>query len=128
MKFLEVDIIEYENEYFPGWVRCSFADTFGKLWYIYEKAPIVSSDNITEETKLPIKGYVAGEIISQSGNIVYFCTEKPWYIETEEGENKFYVYEKQLIDEEMPSRFYVARKQATVGRDTETRKETLNKQ
>jgi hypothetical protein len=95
---LVVDIIEYSNEYFPGWVRCSFVDVFGATQYINEKAPVVSVENITEDTKLPIKGYVGGEIILRKGDIVHFCTEKPWGILSEEGESKFYVYERQLID------------------------------
>jgi hypothetical protein len=99
MKLLEVDIIEYSNEYFPGFVECSFVDAFGKVWYIDEKAPVVSVENITEDTELPIKGYVGGEIISRNGEIVCFCTKNPWFIESREGIDKFYVYEKQLIDQ-----------------------------
>ena len=101
MKLLEVDIIEYSNEYFPGFVTCSFIDAFGKIWYIDEKTPVVLSDDIVEDTELPIKGYVAGEVISRKGDLVCFCTEKPWCIETREGVNKFYVYERQLLDKKI---------------------------
>lgn len=102
MKLLVVDIIKYmyfENDY-PGWVICSFIDAFGKTWYIEEKAPVVSSDDITENTKLPTKGYIGGEIISQDGDIVCFCTKEPWDIESRDGENKFYVFERQLVGED----------------------------
>ena len=96
MKLLTVDIIEYSDEY--EYVTCSFVDVFGKAWYIDEKAPVVLSENISKSVKLPIKGYIAGETISQDGNIFCFCTEKPWGIETRCGENKFFVHENQLID------------------------------
>lgn len=99
MKLLIVDIIEYSDEYFPAFVTCTFVDAFGKTWYINEKAPVVSSDNLTKNTKLPVKGYVAGEIFSQNGEIVCFCTEKPWNIESQDGGNKFYVYKNQIISE-----------------------------
>ena len=98
MKLLKINIIEYSDEHFPAYVTCSFIDVFGKIWYIDEKAPVVSSDNITKKTKLPITGYAAGEIISQNKDIVCFCTEKPWGIESRDGENKFFVNENQIID------------------------------
>ena len=100
MKFLVVDIIEYTEDGYPGWVTCSFADAFGKTKFIEEKEPVVSSGEITKDTVLPVKGYIAGEIISREGDIICFCTEKPWDIETRDGENKFFVLEKQLIDED----------------------------
>ena len=98
MKLLMVDIIEYSNEYFPAFVTCSFVDAYGKTWYIDEKEPIVSFDNITQDTELPVKGYVAGEIISRNEDIVLFCTENPWFIKSREGIDKFYVNDRQLVD------------------------------
>ncbi len=94
---LAVDIIEYSNEYFPGRVTCSFVDAFGKTWHIDEKTPVVSCGNITEDAGLPVKGYVAGEIISRDGDVVCFCTENPSHIESRDGESKFYVFESQLV-------------------------------
>ena len=60
-------------------------------------------NSITEETELPVKGYVAGQIIARNEDIVCFCTENPWFIASREGIDKFYVYEKQLIDEDYES-------------------------
>ena len=95
---MKVNIIEYSGGHFPGYVTCSFVDAFGTTWHIDEKVPIVSSENVNQRTKFPITGYVAGEIISQNKNIVCFCTEKPWDIESRDGKNKFYINENQIID------------------------------
>jgi hypothetical protein len=42
MKYLEVDIIEYIENNFPGWVLCKFIDLTGKTHYFEEEVPMVS--------------------------------------------------------------------------------------
>jgi hypothetical protein len=98
MMFLVVDIIEYTYDDFPGFVHCKFIDVYGKEWNIHEKVPVVSTENITKNTILPKIGYVAGEILNEENGIVYFSTEKPYFIETEDGENKFYLFNNQIIE------------------------------
>jgi hypothetical protein len=98
MKYLIVEIIEFTDDGFPGFVKCKFIDALGKTWNFYEKAPVVSFENITKNTILPRNGYIAGEILHEENGIIYFSTEKPDYIETDDGENKFYVFKNQIID------------------------------
>jgi hypothetical protein len=98
MKYLLSEIIEYTDDHFPGWVRCVFIDAYERQHEVCEKVPIVSWENIVATTVLPLRGYLAGEIVSQNGNIVCFNLEKPYYIESTDGESIFHVLEKQIID------------------------------
>ena len=102
MNYLMVDIFEYSFEYFPGWLSCQFTDAFGKIHYIYEKIPLVSTledFNVYKNTILPQKGYIAGEIIDKENGIIKFSTINPCDIETSENINIFCVYENQIINE-----------------------------
>ena len=98
IEYLSVDIIEYSNDHFPGHVTCKFIDIYGKIHHIYEKAPVVAS-KLDENSILPQKGYIAGEIIFNKKGIIKFSTKKPWDIETKENQNVFYVHENQIINE-----------------------------
>jgi hypothetical protein len=97
MEYLEVDIIEYRQSDFPGWVLCKTIDSTGKTHYFEEKIPIISIENINKDTILPRKGYVKGEITNKNDGIICFSTSKPDDVETKEGVSIFYVYENQII-------------------------------
>jgi hypothetical protein len=102
MNYLMVDIFDYSFDCFPGLVSCKFTDALGKVHCFNEKIPVVSSENIwkwNENTILPQKGYIAGEIISEENGIINFSTIKPWYVETNENINVFFVHENQIISE-----------------------------
>jgi hypothetical protein len=96
-KYLIVEIIEYIDDGFPGWVRCKFIDAFGKTWNINEKVPVVSSENILSNTILPETGYVAGEILNEENGIICFSTEKPYYIESDDGAYNIYENRKGVL-------------------------------
>jgi hypothetical protein len=99
MDYLIVDIIEYTLDKFPGFVLCKFSDYIGKIHYFNEKVPVVSTENINENTILPQKGYVAGETINKENGIIKFSTIKPYQIETIDGLNIFSVKEQQIVNE-----------------------------
>jgi hypothetical protein len=97
MKCLIIDIIEYTQNNFPGYVHCKFIDAFGETHYFEEKIPIVSVENINEKTILPKRGFIRGEIMSKENGIICFSTLKPDDIESTDGENIFYINEEQII-------------------------------
>jgi hypothetical protein len=97
MEYLIIDIIEYEKDYFPGYVYCKFIDAFGKTHYFGEKLPVVSVENINEKTILPRKGFIRGEIINKKNDIIYFSTTEPDGVESIDGENIFYANKEQII-------------------------------
>ena len=93
---LIVDILEYTSLEFPFWVSCRLCDIYGKEWFFVEKLPVVSYESKIED--FPAKGYIRGKIISRENDIVLFCTKLPDYVESKDGNNKFYVSINQLID------------------------------
>ena len=102
MTYLMVTIYKYSFDDNPGFAWCKFTDAFGKNHYIYEKIPVVSSEDIwfyNKDTILPQKGYIAGEIIKIENGIINFSTEKPWDIETNENIREFSVFDNQIINE-----------------------------
>jgi hypothetical protein len=97
MEYLVIDIIEYTQNNFPGYVRCKFKDVFRKTHYFEEKISIVSVESINEKTILPQMGFIRGEIVNNKNGIICFSTLKPDNIESIDGENIFYVNEEQII-------------------------------
>ena len=96
MEYLEIEIIEYTDDAFPGWVKCKFIDIAGKTHYIYEKVPVVSLENINSNTLFPIKGSIRGKIIDKNNDSVCFSSLEPDNISTSDGEDTFFVSEKQI--------------------------------
>jgi hypothetical protein len=77
---------------------CTFEDAYGKTWEITEKVPVITSYDFQEE-ELPIEGfYVAGEVVSEDGDLLCFDTLHPWFISADDGETSFYVKKYQLSD------------------------------
>jgi len=98
INYLEVDIVKYTHNDFPGWVLCKFVDFNGETHHVEEKVPIVSDKKIDENTLLPQKGYIRGTIINNENGTIYFSTLKPDGIETKSKENTFYINEKQIFE------------------------------
>jgi hypothetical protein len=99
MDYLMIDIIEYTPNEFPGFVLCKFFDYIGKVHYFNEKISVIYTGNINENSVLPQKGYVAGEIINRENSIIKLSTMKPYAIETIDGLNIFFVSERQILNE-----------------------------
>lgn len=98
MYYLKVKIEKYVSCNQPGFVSCIFKDVNGKEWRIIEKIPVLTANDIPKE-KLPLEGfYVAGEILSEETDKIYFNISKPWGIETEDGETKFKIFRHQLSE------------------------------
>ena len=99
---IEVDIICIADNSQPGWVKCVFKDIHDKEWTIIEKLPVVSDEYLSKKSQFPLKGFVAGSIVSErydanNNKIVLFSTEMPWDINAETGEAQFEVFADQII-------------------------------
>jgi hypothetical protein len=100
MECLIIDIIEYTQNNFPGYVHCKLIDAFGRTHFFEEKIPIVSVENINRKTILPKRGIICGEIINKEDGIICFSTLKPDDIKSIDGENIFYVNKEQIVIKE----------------------------
>ncbi len=101
MDGIKVKIVEYIDSHFPGWVRCSFQDIYNVEYFVTEKVPVVTQEDLHETSIYPRFGVIAGEIEktyinSNKQEIVTINIEKPWGIETEDGKSVFDVYKNQL--------------------------------
>ena len=102
MVAIKVKILGYVDHSYPGWIRCSFIDAFGVEWFIIEKVPVITEENLDEKSIYPKDGFIAC-IIDESieGNskeeIVTINIEKPWGICAESGETIFKVFRNQIV-------------------------------
>lgn len=103
MLCLIVTAIEYiQTGSHPDWVRCRFEDVHGRLWSIFEKVPVVTSDDFDETTPLPHPAYVAVHILNtyrdaNNREVVTVDTDAIWGIETEDGVSVFDVFKGQIV-------------------------------
>lgn len=95
MKHLRVSIDRWINSDFPGWVECSFIDAFGVKHEIQDKAPIFTSEHISEKSKFPQTGAIRCEVTVISAavsNSVYIVdTADIDGIQSVEGKTEFTV-------------------------------------
>jgi len=102
MHAVGVSITEYVSDDQPGWVRCSFTDAAGRQWQFVEKAPVVSSANLTALSTYPQPGQIGCRVLSRSAEhgrpTARIDTSDPWGIESVDGNNVFRVFVEQLKD------------------------------
>jgi hypothetical protein len=100
MHAVGVSITEYVSDDQPGWVRCSFTDAAGREWQFVEKAPVVSSANLTAQSAYPELGQIRCRVLSRSAAhgmpTARIDTSDPWGIESVDGNSEFEVFVDQL--------------------------------
>ena len=96
---LKATIIEFIDDGYPGWVRCTFSDISNIEYFIVEKIPIVSDgyDDSLRDAVIPC--IIQEEIINDAGaTVVTIDIDKPYNISDENGETVFRVFKHQLIE------------------------------
>jgi hypothetical protein len=117
---LRVRIARFVDPHQPGWVECHFVDGAGRLWKIIEKVPVVSDDDISESTPLPVPGIVHCVEISRRTDeggreLVTIDTELPFDIEATDGTHHFEVPAGQIQEVKQFGRVTLAADAITVG-------------
>jgi|SRR5450631_1847617 hypothetical protein len=101
---IKVTIVRYiSDEPQPGIVECQLEDAHGHQWSFVEKTAIVSTQNLDAQATYPQEGVIACEMLQRSldgarREVIRVDTERPWHIESVEGETKFDVLPESLID------------------------------
>jgi hypothetical protein len=104
MKGIKAIITKYiSDEPQPGIVECKFNDAWNNDYYVHEKTAVVTADYLDWDSTYPAGGFIACEIISewtdaQDRSILSITTNKPWYIETIEGQTEFEILKEQLVE------------------------------
>ncbi|MBQ7776800.1 MAG: hypothetical protein IJ379_12850 [Lachnospiraceae bacterium] len=91
---IKVEIIKITDySAYPGWCEVVLTDAHGVEHHFQDKIPIFTAEDIDLDTVLPVKGIVAGEVLTQSENIVKVSTRLPDDVESVEGLQEFEVFE-----------------------------------
>lgn len=101
MAALRVMIERFVDDEFPGVVECSLVDSDNCTHRFVEKAPVVSTANLSFGSTFPQAGYIAcliqDEWTDERGRqLVRVDTIKPWGIESAAGQTTFAVLRKQI--------------------------------
>ena len=95
---VEVTILRWVSDDFPGWVECELTDASGRRWLIHEKEPVFSATSIPADG-LPFLGFIGCVLTSSpDGDVVGIDTDQPWGIASVEGETRFSV-PRQLLSQ-----------------------------
>lgn len=100
---LKIKIIEFADNSQPGFVNCTFTDLYGQEYIIFEKIPVVTDENLDENSDYPKDGIVGCLILDENpdmtnANIVKINIAEPLHISTENDETIFFVLKNQLTD------------------------------
>ena len=103
---IKVSILRYvTDDPQPGIVACQFVDANGRHWCFIEKTAVVYawSESLGPQSRFPIIGFIAGtignKVLAKTGDeALEFSTERPWGIESIEGESTFIVRMESLIE------------------------------
>jgi len=109
MKALKIKITKFIDAHQPGFVECRFVDARNQEHIIHEKAPVVTTENLNENSIYPTDGFIAYEILREysdenSRSLITISTERPWDISTVENISVFDVFENKLTEiQELPN-------------------------
>jgi hypothetical protein len=104
MTAVKMTISRYvSNEPQPGIVECEMADVYGRVWRFIEKTAVVSSEHLDANSSYPKPAEVAVAVLArfqdaQLGEVVRIDTDRPWGIESVEGETRFDVFPASLTE------------------------------
>lgn len=87
----------------PGIVECEMIDARGRRWIFVEKTAVVSADYLDSKSIYPRPADIAVEIVeriedSQLGKLVRIDTDRPWGIQSVEGETRFEVLPASVVE------------------------------
>ena len=101
MAALSVSIERFVDDHFPGFVECVLVDFDDCKHQFIEKAPVVSTANLSPDSAFPQPGFIACQIQKewtdeQGRQLVRVNTIEPWGVESTTGETSFTMLRVQL--------------------------------
>ena len=102
MVAVTVEITKFVDESQPGWVECKLVDAYGREHLFIEKVPVVCLEDLDASSIYPQPGVIACELIERisvgAAEIVKINSERPYAIESVDGNVLFDVQPDQLVD------------------------------
>jgi len=101
MSGINVQIVRFTDDSQPGWVECRFRDAWGKEFSIEEKIPIVTTEDLGEDSDYPRPGTIDCVVLKEwedenRRKLVTVSTYEPWGIETRDWISEFDLLPEQL--------------------------------
>ena len=90
-----------DDSTYPEIVRCVFTDAHGRTHTVMEKWPVVSAEKY--ENTFPKNCMLGCVVVERRREVCVVDTDRPWGIESEEGETVFEIHEDLLIEDEEES-------------------------
>ena len=95
-KVIVIEAFDLDRQ--PGWCKAILKDCDGNEHVLADKMPVIGLD-FNEITKLPLEKWIGVEIVNDHGNKVEITTEKPYGIETQDGETHFVVFRENIKED-----------------------------
>jgi len=100
---IKVTIERFTQEWQPGWVECRFDDAVGNSHVFEEKVPVVTEEDLDSQSEYPRPGIIGCELLAtrvapDGREVVVVDTERPWGIESKNGETRFEVFRDQIVE------------------------------
>ena len=101
MTSVSIEIVNFVDDHFPGFVECRLVDAQGQVHMFSEKVPVVSTEHLRKDSKYPCPGAIRCEIgseyIDHAGRfLARINTERPDGVESTSGETQFVVLSSQV--------------------------------
>lgn len=96
IKAMAIQLID--DSAYPEIVRCIFTDACGRTHTVVEKWPVVSAEKF--ENIFPKDCLLGCTVVERRGRICVVDADRPWGIESEDGETVFEIREDQLLEDE----------------------------
>lgn len=102
MTEFKIEITRFVDRHQPGFVEARFRDAWGKEHIIIEKVPVLTKENLWEDSHYPKEASLRCEIVriwkdTDNRTIISVDTEKPWAVCTIEDLTEFDLLEEQVI-------------------------------
>lgn len=103
MLYIKVSITRFISNDNPGFVECRFTDVHKREWIIHEKVPVITLDDLDENSIYPQPGFIGCTLLNKwtddSGRtILTVSSELPWHIETVDEQTEFDVLTEQVLE------------------------------
>jgi hypothetical protein len=100
MDSLSVTVHRFVDDHFPGFVECTLVDSNGCKHQFVEKAPLVSTKNLSVDSVFPQPGHIACVVETEwikGRKLVRVGTDEPRNVESAAGETNFTVFDEQVV-------------------------------